>query len=358
MAVDKLRVSDVIKKDVGISVEEARKRMLEAGQAPSGIAGEFRKNAAVGAVIPAAVPVVTVPEPAPVLVPEPVVPTVAAVEIAPAVPVPVPAPQAERIETSQFVAEIRQEDGQWVAEIIYKTGGGTEKFEALTRKALDLKLLEGKANGTLRVRKAVRREKYGADLDKSYTLPEGVTNETFAAMPEAARAAVIDSLAMQDALSFRELHPEFYGTEENSDKLQKFLFKQNYPITTRNLEYAFEELMESDELEIRPTPKVVVAPSVPSPAPRVEDSAPAAVSVAPVAPATPTPPAPAVLVRKRGTTGLQPGYSSAADAELDAPEEGSKPRELSEAELRALPPAELKKQYQATMAARKKARQF
>ena len=45
------KVGEVVKfGDRGISVEEARRKMLEAGQAPKGIQSETRKNEAVGVI--------------------------------------------------------------------------------------------------------------------------------------------------------------------------------------------------------------------------------------------------------------------------------------------------------------------
>ena len=323
------KVGEVVKfGDNGISVEEARKKMLEAGQAPKGIQSEVRKNEAVGVIhgVAGRTPVVQEPVVA-------VEPPVAVVE---------PAAQVEKIENAKFSLEIKHEDGEWVAEITYKNGAGVERFTAPSRNALNLKLLEGKANATLRVREAIRREKYGTDLDKVYTLPEYMTQEAFDALPALAQQGMIDTLATQEAYALHSVHPEFYINENNSLKIQKFLNKRDLPFTVRNMEFAYYELEESDELDSRPKPEIV-APSVPATTPSAEDSAAAAASSAPVASATPAPAAPAVAVRKRGTTGLRPGDSSAGNTELEQTEESQTPREPSEAELRKLPLSELQK---------------
>ena len=344
------RVGEIVKfGDKGISVEEARKKMLEAGQAPKGIQSETRKNEAVGVIrgVGGSTPVVQ--EPA---VTEPVVAATEPVVIAPAPVIESPA-QEDKVENAKFSARIFQEDGEWVAEIVYKNGAGTERFTAASKQALNLKLLEGKGNATLRVRESIRREKYGTELDKVYTLPDYMTQEAFDAMPALAQQGMIDTIATQAAFDLHQAHPEFYINEENSLKIQKFLNKRELPYTVRNMEYAYYELEESEELDSRPTPQLV-APSVIAPAPRVEDSAPAAApATAPVSTVA-APAAPAVVTRKRGTTGLRPGDSSAANTELDQTEEGQKPSEPSEAELRKLPLSELQARARKTF----KPRQF
>lgn len=260
-----------------------------------------------------------------------------------------PETSSEVIDNNKFHGELRQENGEWIAEISYKNGGGTERFAGKTRKEVFMKILEGKAHATLRIREAIRREKYGVELDQVYTLPDYMTQEAFDTLPEPAKQAIIDTIAVQEAHTLHQLHPEFYITEENSIKMQKFLTHKNLPYTATNLTYAYQELLEADELEIRPAP-AKVEPSVSRPATSAGDSA--AASAAPVAPAT-VQPAPAAVgpVRKRGTTGLKPSQSSVAPTELETPtktEEANKPRELSEAELRALPLSELKKLARST----------
>jgi hypothetical protein len=338
-------VRDVLKfKDGGLSVEEARRKMLEAGEAPRGLN-------------PTGIPALVKEEVAPVVVPTavadaiepefeeevPVVPVVP-VAVAPT-PVPIP-PKVERVETDQFVGEIKQEGGKWVAELRYKTGGGTERFIKSTKNELMLALLEGKGHATMRVHKAVRREKLGwSELDRQYALPAGVTAEDFEKMPDKQQDAMLWTIASQQTLLFNEAHPEFYKTPNNAKAIDNFLTEHKLPITLRNLEYAFEDLTESELLEVRPTEPAREAPitsSAPAAAPVPTDSAPAS-ATPPAAPAAALGVvAPAVTVRKRGTTGLQPGQSS-SPTELGGPEDGGKPRELSEAELRKLPMSELKR---------------
>jgi hypothetical protein len=107
------------------------------------------------------------------------------------------------------------------------------------------------------------------------------------------------------------------------------------------LELSYKDLTADDELDLRPAQRVDVAPQATPEvqaqpvAPTVEDSTP--VVAAPAAPA-------ATVVRKRGTTGLIPGSSSVSSIDgTTRAEDGTKQRELSVAELKALPPAELKR---------------
>lgn len=350
------RVQDVIRfKDEGLSVEEARKQMLEAGEAPRGIrrrdeirTGILARNAAaaVGAANPTETAIgeefeTEIPaaaSPAPATVPAPAPAAVAPVVAPPIVEPPAP-PKTERIETDQFVAEIRQENGKWVGEIKYKTGGGTERWITNTKNELMLELLKGKGNATLRVHQAVRREKLGSpDLDKQYPLPEGWTTEEFAKLKPEQQDSMLLQIAKEQVLMFRDEHSEFYRSDKNAKDLNDFLVKNRLPITKKNLEYAFMDLLADGLLETKP--EMI---SVPTPAPVQTDSvpAPAAPTATPVA-AIPAPAVPAVVVRKRGTTGLQPGISSSPD-ELERPEDGGKPRGPSEAELRSLPLPDLKR---------------
>ena len=239
--------------------------------------------------------------------------------------------KVERIENRRFILEIAQEDGEWVGRITYKNGAGTEEFSAPTRRELDMKLLEGKANATLKVREVLHEQKYGVDLDKTYEIP-GYSQTAFDALTPEAQTLVIDGIAMRQAIIFKETTPEFYPTKENSDKIQAYLHKRELPITLKNLKYAFERI--ADDLDQR----VSVAEPAPAVAPVAADSAP---SVAPAAPvSTVAAPAPAPVVRKRGSFDFKPGYTSIP---TDIPEEGVKSTEPSERDLRIMPLADLAK---------------
>jgi len=374
------KVQDVLQhKDKGISVEDARKAMLEAGEAPSGIAVEKAKNVKVGVKGPVAVaprfarqleasqdgleqefteeepgkvtetkrppvPVQTVEVPEDEETGDIAEPTAPPVKAAQA-PTPEKQPKVERIETDQFLAEIRQEGGKWIAELQYKNGAGTERWSATTKNELMMELLKGKGNATLRVKEAVRRERLGGPkLDKEYSLPESISPEKFNAYPDEVKTQVIEAIALKNASLFRDLHPEFIATDNNGSRLNEFLKENNLPMTVRNLEHAFESLLEENKLDVRKTAPVAATviteakktPTVTEDSVAGEDDEPAAPAAKPVV-------APVTTIRKRGTTGLRPGDSS-LPADGDAvPETGNKSRELSEAELRAMPMADLKR---------------
>lgn len=371
----RVKVNEVLKfGDRGISVEEARKRMLESGQAPSAVAQETAKNRTMGISDIAPQPVVEVPAtetietPVAVSVEQPTVIAETRVSNADGGNVPLPNTadnKAERVENDRFVAEIRQDRGEWVAEIRYKNGAGTEIFSARTKGDLMLKLLEGKGNATLRVRAAVRREKFGtSQFDQSVVLPEEVSIDDYNAMPEKAQKVFLSNLEVAASTLFVTHHPEFYRTSNNQEALLSFLSSRQLPVTYRNLVLAFEDLTEDGLLEVKPqeAPTVVPSLTVSQPAPRVEDSTPVTVAPVPASASAVSASVPAGgVVRKRGTTGLQPGDSS-VNAEIT--EEPAQSRGPSEAELRKMSPIgkpvsqDLQAAYKAEIASRRRQRQF
>jgi hypothetical protein len=252
----------------------------------------------------------------------------------------------EKVETKDFVATIKQENGQWVGELVYKVGGGTERFTAPNKNGLTLQMLVGKGHASVQVRRMAREQKFGTETEKSY-LFEGFTQAEYDALPETAKQGLIDAAARSGALIFKNAHPEYYNTNNNWQTIKRFLDKKELPYTAVNLEYAYDMLV--DELETQ-------EPTVVSEAPLPEDSE-EVVSPAQVTAAEPTP---QPQLRKRGTTGLLPNFSGGGNVELDQLEESNGPRELSEAELKALPLPELKKLYQAGLKrdSYKKNRQF
>lgn len=310
-------VSSLLKHpDRGLSVEEARAAMVAAGEAPQSVRGPVQK--------------VNTPEelPEPMAGPEPEV-------IAAPAPVPTVAPvkeETERVENGDFIAEIKRENGQWVAAIQYKNSNkGVEKFIADTKTALMLKLLEGKGNATLRVNKAVREARVGQKPDLAYTWnPEDLSQADYDAMDAKNKKIFIQNIEIANTIRFRDSHPEYLPTDDNSKRLQNYLLDQGWPCTDHNLDIAYRFLLGEDSLDVREAPieQVSVLPV----APRTVDSVPAAPPT-PVSTVVPAPAAPAAVTRKRGTTGLRPGFSSATEDGLEAP---SKPNEPSEAELRKM----------------------
>jgi len=254
--------------------------------------------------------------------------------------------KAERVETKKFIGVIKQEGGLWVAEITYKSGAGTERFTATTKNQLMLKLLEGKANGTLKVRDVTRAAKLGEpEFDHAYSFV-GIPQAEYDAMSDAAKSALVDAEAAKATIGFKEDYPEFYPTALNSQKITGFLDARRAVFTYSNLVKAFEALTATEELELRPENEL---PTV------LEDSAPAgdSAAVAVTQPAVSTAPAVSASepqVRKRGTTGIMPGFSSAGeDTELETSEEGDEQRQPSRAELMTLSLDEHRKLYKKTL---------
>jgi hypothetical protein len=262
--------------------------------------------------------------------------------------------RAERIDTPQFYGEIKQDGGQWVAELVYKNGAGTERFAAPTKNALMFKLLEGKGHATVQVRRVTNDIKRRDTVQYEMTYKfEGLTQADYDRLSETAKLSLIAAQQDRAAIAFKEAHAHDYlASAYNSEKIMEFLNKRQAVITLGNLEKAFEELSANDELEVRTE---TVTPYVPEGAAELEDSSTpvtaAPVVSTPVAPVTPEP-----VVRKRGTLGLMPGFASspATAAELDETEDGTQPRELSAAELKKLTPEEHRRLYQASLAANKK----
>ena len=369
------KVQDILKfgpKDranTQLSVDEARAAMVAAGEAPGSTkiklandarrktftdaqaAGlplaEARRLAAEAAENVVAAGVVTAPaatSPAPAQ--QRPTPEAARRFVQPAQTTPAPAERAERIETKKFVGVIKQEGGLWVAEITYKSGAGTARFTATTKNQLMLKLLEGKANGTLKVRDVTRAAKLGEpEFDHAYSFV-GIPQAEYDAMSDAAKSALVDAEAAKATIQFKEDYPEFLPTALNSQKITGFLDARRAVFTYSNLVKAFEALTATEELELRPENEL---PTV------LEDSAPAgdSAAVAVTQPAVSTAPAVSASepqVRKRGTTGIMPGFSSAGeDTELETSEEGDEQRQPSRAELMTLSLDEHRKLYKKTL---------
>ena len=264
--------------------------------------------------------------------------------------------RAERIDTPQFYGEIKQDGGQWVAELVYKNGAGTERFAAPTKNALMFKLLEGKGHATVQVRRVTNDiKRRSVEYEKTYKFK--MSQADFDKVSPEARQELIDAEAARAAIQFKEAHTDdFYPTAYNSQKLMDLLDSKQAIVSVANLEKAFEELSANDELEVRTE---TVTPYVPEGAAELEDSnSPVVVASAVSTPAVV--PTPEPVVRKRGTLGLMPGFASsgATTSELDGTEDGNQPRELSVAELKALTPAQHRALYQASLAANKKGRSF
>lgn len=255
------------------------------------------------------------------------------------------APKVERINNRLFTGEVKQVNGLWVAEITYKNGAGRESFKHKTKNGLMLAVLEGKANATVKVRQVVREQKLGSAYAQYYTFSD-VTQQEFDAMPPGAQSALIDAEAGKASLRFKETVQEFYPTGENTDTLLAFLDKKRAVITYDNLVRAFEELTSAGLLDQRPEDETDETDTSIDAEDSADDSNAAPALVIAPAPAPVTPP------RKRGTTGLAPGFSTgnAEALTLEENEESAEPREPSRAELNALSMKELKARSDASRA--------
>ena len=296
-----------------------------------------------------------------VLEPEPTLEVIPVTENEPA-PEPAPVrvaadeikPEIRSVETNEFVGRIFREGKDWVAEITYKNGAGQERFTANSKDELMVKLLEGKGHGTVKVREVVKENKrrllYGEENDNwdfffnEVKNSHGLTVEQYRELPEQSQALIQDTIQAEQIIRFQQNWPEYYYTQKNFQKVGKYLNAkkpESWPLTYRNMEIAYRDLSEQNELEVRPTPRVDVAPQA---APEVqaqpvasktEDSASAPAAL--VAAAAP-------VVRKRASTGLIPGSSSASSSDGSGKaEDGTKQREPSVTELRALSDADLKR---------------
>ena len=288
-------------------------------------------------------------------------------ERVPLAPAPAPAPVAEapvsesssndrrtRHEDKNCTVEMFRDGREWVAELSFKNGAGTERFTATSKDELLLKLAIGKANASLKVRDTVRRMKLGDKPDgwdyffKQIKESHNLTVEQYNALPEESRALAQDLVQAQQIIAFKETYPNYYATDKNFKYIAEYLNNREWPLTLHNLELAYSDLTEDEILELRPKPveHAPVAPvqsSAPTVVPTPEDS----VVEAPTAPAAPAAPAVAPnapVVRRKVLTGLVPGSSSASPSGT-APksEEVTAPAEPSLKELKNLSDAELKR---------------
>jgi hypothetical protein len=235
-------------------------------------------------------------------------------------------------------------DERWVAELTYKNGSGMERFTAPSRDKLTMKMAIGKANGTVKVRETVQRYKLGNEYNTwDYFFDKvkeshGVTKEEFLKLPQTSQDLIQDAIQAVEMTEFLKLYPEYYGTQGNLDKIGALLNKAKVPLTLHNMELAYTELNDAELLETKPvSSRRVVELPAPAAATRVEDSTPVTAPPAAPAPAAAAAVVPAAPVRKRVTTGIVPGSSSAAPSGATlTTEEGTEQPGLSVAELRAL----------------------
>jgi hypothetical protein len=206
----------------------------------------------------------------------------------------------------EFVVETYRDirDGKWYGLINYQPDAdgnqpGEERFIADSQAELNLKLLKGKAHGTLKVRSVVRGRKMGGkpELKETHDLEilnlNNLTIPEFNALPDKSKALLRENAYSKEFLIFKDSHPEYGLSSEtgikNAQAMIGYLNKQGWPTTARNLEIAWNDLEAANKLEI-PEPSETVS-AIPA--------------TLPTPPPPPTPPA-----RKRGTSSLVPGQSS------------------------------------------------
>ena len=286
------------------------------------------------------------------------------VAVEPAVPEPVqqvPERQAQPAQEPVDTKRQRHEDAQriievynagrdgWIANIRYKNGRQPEIFKARSKDDLIMKIAEGKANATMKIHSLNRRIAVGPAFDtwddffRRLQKEFNVTATDYNNMPETAQRVLSDQIQLTDEKAFVDMYPEYYATEDNYKAIQAYLKKHSIPFTAHNLQIAYEDLLAQGVLDIRPNEIVAeeIEPEVVQSASTTSVTAP--VVTAPVVHSTVEPvaettaPAPATPVRKRGSTGLIPGSSSAVpSAPVVTEETGNKQRELSEKELRTM----------------------
>lgn len=225
--------------------------------------------------------------------------------------------------------------------------GPPQKFEADTQQELIDKLAAAHENASVSLYKAKKANKLGTMLEpdkdepmqtfeeRPLTAEERIkvnkllndTNTQADAMKillEAQFGAPVESVRqvlreaeiakrverIRESISdFRKAHPEYVESESNRDTMTKYLDKHNMPYTKKNLEIAFEDLMQDNLLTVR-APQAAVLPSAPvtpvAAAPAVEPTIPAQPTQDPAIPVTPTEVRP-----KQSSSGLGRGDSSA-----------------------------------------------
>lgn len=257
----------------------------------------------------------------------------------------------EKIETEKFVAQIYRDGNEWIGEITYKPeafGGrapGTEKFKAGSKDGLILSLLKGKGSATLNVREANQKLKEGFTPDTwekffygKVQTAHGMSKTQYDALPKESRAQIQDTIQGNEIMEWQKICPEYYTAPENFKLIADYLNKNGWPISVRNLTKAYSDLKGqlTPHPDFIPFTVPVVAPVVAPVVTAAPASIPAQVhGQAPVG----MPPG----LRKRGSTGLIPGRSSASPVSSPVPLRQETNGEPTIAELRAMSDADLKK---------------
>lgn len=129
------------------------------------------------------------------------------------------------------------------------------------------------------------------------------------------------SSIQQEITAFRVAHPQYVECEENKNRIERYMTKNNLRWNRKNLGIAFEDLSASGLMIVQapkapetPAPAAPAAAEVPTPAPAPTPEIPAAATQ------TPEIPAPSTEVRpKQSSSGLGRNNSTAAPAGGEAP---------------------------------------
>jgi hypothetical protein len=213
----------------------------------------------------------------------------------------------QRFEGSDYTIEIFREANLWVAEIQYvhdENGqAGSERFTGSSMADLTMHMAKGKSNATRKIRQQNRAIKEGFKPDgwKEFHAIRQLTQADVDALDPKSREVLVDGIQVIGIQAFIKANPSFQVTQQSWQKVEGFLKRNgNLPVTQRNIDWAYRELTAEGQLESTLAPQTAAPLS----------------SAVPIAPPTVSPiveaPVPAPASRKRGSSGLIPGQSSAA----------------------------------------------
>lgn len=148
-------------------------------------------------------------------------------------------------------------------------------------------------------------------LEAFRTLSEAVYGAPAEKIREALRQVEIDKRVgnIQFAIGeFKSAHPEYVESAENKNNLLKYLEKKQWPITKKNLEIAFDELVRDELILVRAPKAAEPNPAAATPPAGAPPSVPAIPAPTTPAPAIPDEP---VVVPRQSSSGLSRSDSSA-----------------------------------------------
>lgn len=206
----------------------------------------------------------------------------------------------EPVEKPQSVPPSTPPAQKFFREIDLGDGSGVQRFEADSYEALVDKFVTAQTNATRKIqelsrgqqRRHLEPEKQSSDFQElrpSVLTPDDLAkfqanpHEMFRRMYQAETGLSFDDFRSREndrrrqeaefkaQKDFTAAHPDYVPTPENAQKIMNFLQSENYPISKRNLDYAFQELRS--ELALK---KASPAEGAPAPAPVTEAPRPTA----------------------------------------------------------------------------------